>query len=114
MKKGMKLAVMVVSVMTGCGEDPTEMVEQGALEVSVVFTADALDEDGFTAVVDGDMSSAVTPDDVATFTLDVGAHSVELTGVDETCTVEGENPRDITVEADVTVTTEYSIECIAS
>jgi hypothetical protein len=38
-----------------------------------------------------------------------GATLADLT----TCTVEGENPRDVTVEADVTVTTEYSIECIA-
>jgi hypothetical protein len=110
MRRKTTIAVTLLMTLVGC-DDAVDVVEEGSLEVTAVFSAEALDDDGFTAVIDGGESLAVTPDDPATFTLDVGAHSVELTDIDERCTVDGDNPRDVTVEADATASTEFSLTC---
>lgn len=83
----------------------------GGIQVSTTTTGTRLDPDGYT-VAAGTQTGSVGVNDSYTFSaLAVGSHSVELTGVDANCVVEGENPRDITVAYDQTAQTTFQITC---
>lgn len=89
----------------GCGGD---------LEVSASTTGDNLDPDGYTVTVDGAQSSPIDPNGTITFSgLTAGDHEVELSGIQENCSVDGSNPRTATVEAGTISTTSFAVSCSA-
>jgi len=72
----------------------------GGLFVSTNTTGVDLDADGYTVTVDGRTSQATATNGSVTFTmLDVGSHSIALSGAAGNCTVNGSNPQQVTVSA---------------
>ena len=86
----------------------------GSLEASASTTGEDQDSDGYTATVDGDTSKDLNPNGTVTFSgLSEGDHSVELTGIQSNCSIDGENPRTVTVEAGNTASTTFNVSCTA-
>jgi len=70
----------------------------GNLVIWTETTGIDLDPDGYTVTVDGSTNQNVATNGNVTFTnLDVGIHSVELTGIAANCSVSGANPRNVDV-----------------
>lgn len=84
----------------------------GSLSVSATTTGDDPDPDGYTATVGGTTSKDLGPNGSVTFSgLSEGDRQVELSGIASNCSVEGSNPRTITVEAGGTITTTFFVTC---
>ena len=72
----------------------------GSLEVSASTAGDNQDSDGYAVTVGGSTSKEIDPNGSATFSgLNEGNHRVELTGLEADCSVAGQNPRTLSVEA---------------
>jgi hypothetical protein len=84
---------------------------RGRLIVMTRTTGSSLDPDGYTVTVDGSVDSVATRTDTVTFIGPAGAHPVALSGVAPNCAVSGANPRTVSVPADGTGTTTFSVTC---
>jgi hypothetical protein len=84
----------------------------GSLTVTTNTIGSNLDADGYTVTIDGTISQPVAAsNDTVTFTGPAGDHPVVLSGVASNCTVSGANPRTVTVPADGTGATAFSVTC---
>lgn len=103
---------------TGTDPDPEESneteepaVTTGQLEVTVSTSGENIDEDGYELSVDGESKTADV-DDTVTFTeLEEGNYQLELEGMADNCSVEGDNPLDINITADETNSIEMEVIC---
>lgn len=85
---------------------------RSALEVTTATVAGGLDGDGFRVAVDGGDPRSIGTDDAETFgALASGDHTVELSGLATGCTVDGPNPRQVTLPPDATGTTAFRVTC---
>ena len=85
----------------------------GDLEVTTATTGEDTD-DAYTVAVDGGAAQAIGADATITITgLSVGDHSVELGDVAVNCTVDGDNPRTVTVPDGAPVSTTFNVACTA-
>jgi hypothetical protein len=74
--------------------------QSGSLEISASTTGDNQNSDGYAVTVGGSTSKKIDPNGSATFSgLNEGNHQVELTGLKANCSVAGQNPRTLSVEA---------------
>ncbi len=85
----------------------------GSLTVTTTTTGSNPDPDGYTVTIDGSISQAIATNGTVTFSGPAGAHPVALSGVASNCTVSGANPGTVTVPADGTGTTTFSVTCSA-
>jgi Tol biopolymer transport system component len=100
-------------LLTSCGDggnggliEPTT----GALEITTTTAANA-PADAYTVTVDGGPANPIGANGSMTIEdLEVGSHTIQLT-VPEGCTVEGDNPRTVSVLAGSTVTAAFNISC---
>ena len=84
----------------------------GDLTVSAVTTGSDLDPDGYTVTVDGGQARALGVNSSVTYTsLAAQDHSVEISGVASNCTVNGANPRTVSVPGGATAQTSFAISC---
>ena len=85
----------------------------GSAEIAVTTSGEQQDQDGYTLAFDGG-SSSVSVNDTVTYTdLAPGDHSLELTGMADNCSVDGENPRTIQVGAGSTTESTVEVACVA-
>jgi Tol biopolymer transport system component len=83
----------------------------GAVQVLTVTTGTELDGDGYTVTVAG-TAEAIGVNDSETFSgLPVGDYPVELSNVDASCSLAGENPRTLSVAFGQTAQTTFQITC---
>ena len=86
--------------------------EFSTLEVSASTFGDDQDTDGYTVTVDGDASKEIDPNGTVTVAgLDEGDHQVELSGIQSNCSVDGPNPRTVSVEAGGSVSASFDVNC---
>lgn len=85
----------------------------GSVEITTSTTGGTPDPDGYTVSVDGAAGQAIGTDETITVA-DVpdGTRSVELTGLADNCSVDGDNPRDVTVPDGGTVSTTFDVSCV--
>lgn len=87
----------------------------GDLRVSVATTGEQQDSTGYLAAVDTSRTDSLARNDTTTFTrLEPGSYRVELRDVAENCTVQGSNPQTVSVEAGVTSSARFAVECTAA
>jgi plastocyanin len=102
--------------VVGCDDDDPTGPEKGAIEVQVTTSGDEVDANGY--FVDLDDGLATEPVEVNGTVdweiMDVGNHTVELQDIADNCTVDGDNPRTVTVEVGVTETVTFSVTCEAA
>jgi len=100
---------------TSCGSDSSvSIVETGAIEVTSSTTGGAPDPDGYTVSSDAGagqpigINASLTLSDVLP-----GQHTVELSGLAPNCTVSGPNPDAVTVVANATAQSSFTVTCVS-
>jgi Tol biopolymer transport system component len=87
----------------------------GALHLSTVTTGADLDADGYSFTVDAGASQTIGANSSTTVSnLSAGQHAVRLSGVSANCTVQGDNPRTVTVVGAATAEVSFAINCTAA
>ncbi|HUR93497.1 MAG TPA: hypothetical protein VMY76_02865, partial [Gemmatimonadales bacterium] len=87
----------------------------GTLEIVTATTGSDLDPSGYTFVLDGDESQAIGVNaTVSVSGLRVGSHTVRLRAVATNCTVGGDNPRSVSIDAGATAQVAFSVTCAAA
>jgi Tol biopolymer transport system component len=109
-------ALLLAHLVLACGEDGVNgPMPTGSIQLTTVTTGDDLDPDGYTCVLDGGAhSQTIGTNDTETMSdLATGNHTVELaeTSIAENCTVDGDNPRAATVQADQTTEVTFNVSC---
>lgn len=112
-KKGVVLGLTVVlALLSGCSDETPTGPAVGELEVTTATAGEDIDPVGYVISVDGGSGQAIGANAQVTIPgLSVGAHNVELSGVAPNCTVEGGNPRSITVTASGTARVTFNVAC---
>ncbi|NIM51841.1 MAG: hypothetical protein GTO22_21785, partial [Gemmatimonadales bacterium] len=101
--------------MVSCGDDDGTGVDRGSLEVLTSTVGDTLDADGYTVTTDGDTSQTIGINETLTIPdLAAGSHTVELGDVAVNCSVDGLNPRTVSVSAGLTTQTVFPVSCRAA
>ena len=95
----------------GCSDVPGPS-QPGTIQVSVQTTGGDLDEEY--EIIVGDRHGLLGSNAGATFLVNVGRVSVELTRVAANCTVAGQNPRTVDVESLKTYPVGFAVACIGT
>ena len=107
------ITVGVVSLVTFtvvCSEVPGT---GGVLALTTTTTGLDLDPDGYMLAIDGQTPQPVGLNTTLSIAeLAAGPHSVNLTNVARNCTVEGENPRQVTAIEGDTVRVSFAVSCV--
>src|SRR5437764_1291040 len=86
----------------------------GDLTVTTGTSGSNIDADGYTVTVDGNASKSIGTNGSVTFTgLSAASHTVVLSGVASNCSVSGGPSRTVSVPADGTASTSFSVSCAA-
>jgi hypothetical protein len=97
-------------VLTGCGGS-TEP-DTGTIEATSVTNGEPTDSDGYTLAVDGDQGRPFATNAILTISdLSAGDHELQLLGVAPHCTLRGESPRTVTVNAGNVARTTFEVHC---
>jgi len=84
----------------------------GALAVTTATTGTNLDPDGYFVAIDGAASQSIGLNATITFSnLEAGDYNVRITGLANNCTVNGQNPRTVTVIDGDTAQTTFEVTC---
>lgn len=87
----------------------------GAIQVTTVTAGSDLDPDGYTVNIDQSAAGTIQINDTQTYSnLTAGSYSVSLTGLADNCTVDGQSPRDVTVNPGATTQTTFNVTCAAT
>jgi hypothetical protein len=116
MRRAARLAasIAVTGTLAGCIEPLPPFVE-GSLHLTVVTTGGDFDLDGYTLRLDGaPLADLDVNQTLRLEALSVGAHTVELAGVAPNCTVEGDNPRTVTIDDGATVDVSFDVTCVVT
>jgi hypothetical protein len=110
------LAAMLAAVVASgiaCSDDATgPTAELGQLNVYLNMMGDRPDPDGCTvAVDDGDVQWLGAGETVTFADLALETHTVTLGDVEAFCTMEGENPRSVTIASDGAATVRFDVTC---
>lgn len=106
--------VVLATVLTACSSSGSDVNEPttGGVSVTLTTTGANPDPDGYLLSIDGNTPLPI-PDN-GSYTADgfaVGSHTVQLSGLAENCTVQGDNPRTITIVAGDTTAVTATIDC---
>ena len=85
----------------------------GSAEIAVSTTGEQQDSDGYTITFDGTSSSVATNETVSYSELAPGDYTLELTGMADNCSVDGDNPQTIQVTAGSTTESTMTVACVA-
>jgi len=102
-----------------CGDDssPTQTTpktEFGIIRAATNTAGDDLDTDGYMVAVDGGSGQSIGVNATVTFPgIQVGSHSVTLSGLTENCSVDGSNPVSVSVAANATAQATFDVTCTA-
>jgi tricorn protease-like protein len=110
-------ALCFAALASGCGDggDVNGPPPTGSIQMNTSTTGYDLDPDGYTCRVDGVQGGSVGINDTEVISnVATGDHSVELTGVQDNCTVSGDNPRTVTIlHAGHTAPANFDVTCSA-
>ena len=96
-----------------CGGDSLTLPpSSGGIEITTVTGGSEPDPDGYTVQVDAQQPQAIaTAGTLQILELTPGAHNVLLSGMAPNCSVQGDNPRSLTVAVGETTTSTFTLEC---
>ncbi len=105
----LRWVAMAAVFSAACGDDPTAPVEPGTILVSVQTSGG--DPDNSYELMVGGARRIIGGNATVDLNVNPGPHTVALNLVSENCTLEGQNPRSVTVAAAATVQLAFTIVC---
>ena len=96
--------------MLACGGDSTDATD-GFILVITTTTGAALDADGYAVSVDEAAQEIEINDELSINGVTPGSHSVALSGVAANCTLDGTNPRIVTVDPGTPTEVDFNVSC---
>jgi hypothetical protein len=94
---------------------PTPAPGTGSIQITTATTGSSPDADGYTVRVDGGNTQPLGVNASRTVNgLEPRAHTVELGGIAQNCTLTGENPRTVNVAAGQSTTVSFALSCAAT
>jgi len=113
--KGVSASMLafVVAMGLACSDDTTGPTDElGQLDVYLNMMGDRADPDGCTVAVDDGAVRWLGAGETVTFAdIPLGTHTVTLADVETFCTVDGENPRSVTIASDGAETVQFDVTC---
>ena len=115
--------LLLIGLVISCGDnstgtdpepdpDPKEPTT-GTLEATTSTSGSDVDSDGYTLTVDGSDHSIGTDETVTVDDIEEGSYDAELSGLADNCSVDGDNPRQVDINAESTTTASFDISCEA-
>jgi hypothetical protein len=86
----------------------------GTIQVRTATTGDNPDPDGYTVGVDAGAAQPIGVNGTIQIPAGAGPHQVTLSGLASNCSVQGENPRPVTVSTGATVGVDFAVSCPSS
>jgi hypothetical protein len=84
----------------------------GSLQISTATTGSSPDTNGYTFALDGGVAQQIGSNAALTLdSIEVGAHTVALSGLSEGCTLDGSNPRAVTVTSGSVTAMVFAVGC---
>jgi len=111
---GLVMLVVASVVVAACGGEDIGLPTTGSVAITTTTAGDAPDTDGYRLLIDESQATTIgVVDTLERNDLEPGEHTIHLVGVADTCTVEGDNPRTVSVVAGETVRVDFLITCAA-
>ena len=109
------IARLAALALLGCGAgEDLGGPDLGAVEVVTETTGSGEDPDGYAVAVDGGVRTPIgQADTVFQGGLQPARHAVALDGLSPSCTLEGENPRDVSVNPAAVARVTFRVDCAA-
>jgi hypothetical protein len=108
------LSAALTAGALACGSDNPADVPARSLEITVVTSGDEPDSDGYTVQIDSENSRPLRPSEVIQHRdISPGDHTIYVGGVADNCSVQGANPKTVSVPAAGTVAITIEIVCAA-
>jgi hypothetical protein len=102
-------ASATVAFAVTCSAPPSNV---GSIRITTATTGTNPDPNGYRVAVDGGATQPIGVNASTTVSgVAAGAHQVGLTGLATNCSVQGDNPRSVTVSAGTSVTTTFTVQC---
>jgi Tol biopolymer transport system component len=102
-------ALAVAVALAACGDDNGTGPNAGSITVSVTTAGDG--PEGYVVTVDNGDGQDVAANGDVSIAVEAGSHSVELTGLGSSCTVDGANPVSANVSAGQDVEVSFTVTC---
>ena len=106
---------LVIGVLAACEDDgpagPGTVDGEGTIQVTVTTSGATPDPDGYVLSIEGLDDRSVADGTIDVTDVPAGVRSLELTDVAVNCDVDGDNPREVTVSPDATLTTTFGVQC---
>jgi hypothetical protein len=103
--------IALAHLAQGCsGEDLVEP-RAGEIGVTTSTTGDASDPDGYLVSLDDGPTVAIGGNETITLTAPAGVHHIALSGLAGSCSLDGENPRNIVVAPDERIELTFTVVC---
>lgn len=95
-----------------CGGEDATAPNTGSLEITTTTSGPESDSDGYTVSVDGGAEASIGGNStLRRDNLEAGPHTIRLSGLSARCTVDGENPRIVTVPANAVASERFAVSC---
>lgn len=109
------LVIAALGVLAACDDDgpagPGTVDGEGTIQVAVISSGATPDPDGYVISVEGFDDRSVADGTIEITDAPVGTRTLELTDLAVNCSVDGDNPREVTVLPGETVTTTFAVQC---
>ncbi|MDZ7657911.1 hypothetical protein [Fodinibius sp.] len=115
---------IVIGLLISCGSDssstgpdsnpdsdPDPEPTTGTVEISTSTSGDDQDDDGYKVTLGNNEKDISSNETISFDNLDEGSYDAELSNIAGNCSVDGDNPRSITVTAGETTSATFEIQC---
>lgn len=93
------------------GPDSEPEPTTGSVEITTSTSGDDKDDDGYTVALGEDEKDISSNETISFDDLDEGSYDAELSDIARNCSVDGDNPRTITVTAGETASLTFEVNC---
>jgi Tol biopolymer transport system component len=109
---GRALTLGPILALLSCGGDDLVAPTTGSIAITTTTGGPAPDPDGYAISVNDGAEVGINANGIHQVDeLPAGSHTVRLGGMAANCTVEGSNPRPVSVEAGATATVQFIVTC---
>jgi WD40 repeat protein len=113
-RAGLVTAVWTAAALAaaGCSGDPLGSDGTGTIRAAASTIGDLVDPDGYAVTLDGQTTKVIAPNGLATFEgVEPGPRTLTLQGVAPNCSLDGPNPRTVTVAEGAVIDAAFTVRC---